>query len=227
MSSTASRAVLGPDGYRYMSRKSPVQHALDEIVALGPQPLLGALGYRKSRRNFYLEAGGVFRLIGFQASQWGEASSGAFTINLDVKQPYFHEILQGEPPPRSPISMCPILSQRIGMVMPEKRDVWFEVNEASDTASISRRMTELIERFGLPYLEKVGSVDRLLQMFGEGVFPPNLCGGRAAQLILLCYDGQREAAESCLRILQHDPNYAKWEPLLAIANRLDLHPSSA
>src|SRR5262249_25392749 len=115
-----------------MPIKSETSRLIDQIIATGPAPLLKERGYRQLARSFNAATDGLYKVVQFQSSMWNTPDSARFTSNLMIALPYFHEKWKGQPFPKNPGSAAPILSQRIGHLMPEKQDYWWKVTPKSN-----------------------------------------------------------------------------------------------
>jgi hypothetical protein len=137
-----------------MPIKSETSRLIDRIIATGPAPRLKERGYRKLARSFNAATDGLYKVVQFQASMWNTPDSARFTVNLMIALPYFHEKWTGQPFPKNPGSAAPVLSLRIGQLMPAKQDYWWEVTPKSNIEAIVSHVTNALTEYGLPYLDR-------------------------------------------------------------------------
>jgi hypothetical protein len=150
-----------------MSAVSQTARQIEAIIAAGPAPILKAAGFRKAGRGFYRTTSGLWQVVHFQASQWNSPLAAQFTVNLNIVQPFFHEVWSGRPFPANPASAVPILSQRIGMLMPGGLDHWWEVTASTEVNLAGTEIAEAIADLGLPFLTDCADVEKLLQEFED------------------------------------------------------------
>ena len=207
-----------------MPLKSETSRLIDRIIAMGPAPLLKERGYRKLARSFHAATDGLYKVVQFQASMWNTPGSARFTINLMIVLPYFHEKWSGQPFPKNPGSAAPILSQRIGFLMPENRDYWWGITPRSNVEEIATHVATALTEGGLPYLDRYADILALIDAAGrkDGMrhiqVSPELC-----LAILLCYQGQTaEAARVVQELAQENTHEGFAETIRLIARRLKL-----
>jgi hypothetical protein len=73
---------------------SAISERIDVVVREGLNPILKALGYRKSARTWRHFAAGCIRVVNLQGSWTNAGDSGSFTINLGVYYPAADVIAQ-------------------------------------------------------------------------------------------------------------------------------------
>jgi hypothetical protein len=85
---------------------------LDELIAGEPARLLRGHGFKRRGRNFHRQAGDLVRSVWFQTMR---GAPGFFCVNLTVLFPFLHEIVHGEPLPRSPslLNSVPLATRRV------------------------------------------------------------------------------------------------------------------
>ena len=127
---------------------------IDEIVKTGLAPVLKAEGYRKTARTFRMAGSDFTKIVNVQASSWNSIEDGKLTINLGVFFPavaVLHDQVTFRHPPRE----CDCLVQeRIGFLMPEARDFWWEVRQDSNLPAIAEETVKAWREFGKPWLEE-------------------------------------------------------------------------
>jgi hypothetical protein len=122
-------------------------------------PALRHLGLTGSSGNFVLADPDYHLLVGFQRSRSNTAEAVRFTVNLAVIskkaweqrwQPWW-----GKP---SANAQGPLGTyMRLGELMPQHDDVWWELASGTDTAALAAEVVQAVVQFGLPGLEQVRS----------------------------------------------------------------------
>ena len=120
-------------------------------------PILRGAGYRKEQRTFRRASPECVQVVNVQLSQWGSRTSQQFTVNLGVFFPEVHEALAGYLQVRigqaGPTEYQCQIRQRLGMLMPGNRDVWWGIEAGREPSGISRKVGEAMTAYGLPWLE--------------------------------------------------------------------------
>lgn len=125
---------------------------IDRITTLALAEPLKAAGFTRSGRTFRRhEPDGSIAVIQVQASQFNHGDAGRFTINLGIYLPPT-DLLIGMEVQETPQEYHCHLRERIGCVMPEKQDFWWEVDEHSDDAAVAAELREAVLVHGLAWL---------------------------------------------------------------------------
>ena len=141
----------------------------DEIA-----PQLRSLGLKGSGQNFYLPSESHWALLGFQKSQWSDASRVSFTVNLTIVG--HEDWVTGRAAwpnlperPRATWGLPPMMKSafadywhtRIGSLMPSGRDQWWDVTADARTSDIADAVVADIREFAVPaMLERMTAPDR-------------------------------------------------------------------
>ena len=141
------------------------QECLRLLIAKDLQLVLKVHGFRKKALNFYRRAGGNFAVVQFQKSRTSSAMSVDFTINLGVFSACVQQGL-------APILWVPSvedvptepdchLRRRIGLLLPEHQDVWWNVREDTDRGKLGATLVSLLEKYAFPFLDRRASDEGL------------------------------------------------------------------
>jgi hypothetical protein len=112
---------------------------------------------------FWREGGEVIEVVTVQKSQWNDASSASFTLNLGLYWKRVQELLGrtiSAPPPRE--YNCTI-RERIGPLFSAGRDHWWEVTPETDVAAIGVDVVAKLVEHGLPWLERGHSLEQMIE----------------------------------------------------------------
>ncbi len=212
-----------------MAVKSPTSQSIDAVVELGPASLLKDCGYRKVGRSFNAESAELFKVVQFQSSMWNARESGQFTVNLKLVLPYYHEKWTGQPFPKNPASGAPIVEERIGWLMPVKRDFWWTITPKRNARRIGLQVTKALSEFGLPFLERHSDLESLVREADRYRTTHGVAANADLYLaILLTFQGKRSRAAQIVRELAEENTHAGFARTIEIvAQRLGLrvrHP---
>jgi hypothetical protein len=140
-----------------------VNQELTSQLYSGIAPLLKAHGFSKRGNQFQRAVRDTFHLIQLQKSQSSSADSIRATVNLAVS---VNAIASAPPSVIDAHVRC-----RIGSVMPETADVWWELSSTESAADIVRQVTDALERFGLPWLDSFQSSREVITTWQQGISP--------------------------------------------------------
>lgn len=123
---------------------------------------VAARGYRRKGAVSARRLEGIWHLISVQTSDSGTADKGKCTVNLAV---WCDTLGEG-----SPSVWSAHWQQRIGNLMPNPSDRWWDVSDAS-VGEVSRTIASTVVRYGLPALDAIDSVDALRALWESGHSP--------------------------------------------------------
>lgn len=131
---------------------------LAKALRTGVAPGLRDLGFVGSGQSFELRDPEIWRLLGIQKSSANSASRVKFTINLlsGRKSDWqaaceAHTYLPAQPKPNmfyAPVTRSRTV--RIGQLMPDGRDHWWEANPSTPPAQLAADVLSVVENLALP-----------------------------------------------------------------------------
>ncbi len=134
-----------------------VASAQDEYRRLLRQeiaPALRVLGMKGSASNFVVPDTEYYLLLGFQGSRSNTAELVRFTVNLAVISKATWK--QGWRPwwgrPSATVQGPVGTYVRLGELMPQQDDVWWELRQDADTTTLTAEVVEAVQQFGLRWL---------------------------------------------------------------------------
>ncbi len=142
---------------------SPSATAVDEIVKLVAKQTIRPAGFRGSGRRFHRAQGSLFSALCFQGSQWNSCDRASFTLNVRIVLPLFHRAWSRKAMPKNPASAVAVVNARIGLLMPDERDLWWETSSSNASASLAQEVCGAIEVYALPFLSPIASEEALLE----------------------------------------------------------------
>lgn len=101
-------------------------------------------GWKRQGDHFHRRSEDLFHGIHFQASAWGTASRGKFTINLAVVSPLLYEAWMGTSMPKNPATANAPFPCRIGRLMAERRDHLWTVDGRSNIERLATEIAALL-----------------------------------------------------------------------------------
>lgn len=109
-----------------------------------------------SAANFVLPDPDHYLLVGFQGSRSNTAEEARFTVNLAVISEATWK--QGWRPwwgkPSATVQGPVGTYMRLGELMPQHDDVWWELAPNTETAALAAEVVEAVRQFGLPWLSE-------------------------------------------------------------------------
>lgn len=142
---------------------------MDRLVGSRPALLLRSAGFRKSRRAFWREVGGVWQTVSFQSSRWNTPRLAKFTVNFLLSFPGYHTMRFGRPAPRNPATTWPMWDLPIALLKGDDCDEWWSMGVDAEPAAIGTQVADDIETFGLQYFETYSSLDAVAKNLSESV----------------------------------------------------------
>jgi hypothetical protein len=143
------------------------------MVKDGVAPFLKTFGFTRRRNSFFRPFPGGFDVVGLQKSSWNDRKSAKFTVNLGVCWLEAQALL-GRPVRGIPFSAdwasCTV-HRRIGRVMPEQRDFWWNVSGTSDLGAVQLDLLERLDRYAIPWLDSAHDLERSIALCKENRFP--------------------------------------------------------
>ena len=179
--------------------KSDSSNKIDEVISEGPTKYLKDNGYKKSGRCFSKEGDDFIFVIDFQSSQYNDPSSAKFTINVDVVFPYFHEKWTNTPLPNNLSKAAKLISRRIGHLMPEVCDYWWEVHSDSNAQELGSEVQKVLSTYALPFFQEIDGINKALELVGSGAKPPySMYSPDIIAAIIHAYKGDIDLVRSVL-----------------------------
>lgn len=108
-------------------------------------------GFRRQSNHFNRKSADLFHSVHFQASQWGTAVEGQFTVNLGVTSEPLYRIWTSTPLPVNPASAFYPITERIGALMPGGLDHWWPVDMSTDLAALADEVADTLLQYALPF----------------------------------------------------------------------------
>ncbi|WP_426116475.1 DUF4304 domain-containing protein [Massilia sp. PWRC2] len=149
------------------STKNQSSQFVQEVIALGPQPLLKSLGFRKAGRHFFRTETDATCHINFQSSQWNASDRSKFTVNVWTYLPAIalaHGDVVIEEPVKRRFGHCGV---RLGFLLPESSDLWWEISSSADVSQTADEVRSAIEQFAIPYLRKASTLQGVAELSGH------------------------------------------------------------
>jgi hypothetical protein len=133
---------------------SEIARTIDGIIRDGLAPALKEEGYKKKGRNFLIVSKEVIRVVNVQASQWNVGNSGRFTLNLGIHLPRIAKFTGNEINGQFPKEYECTVRKRIGRLMPQGKDHWWEIGEDTDALSLSLEVADVWKKLGSAWINQ-------------------------------------------------------------------------
>ena len=122
-----------------------------ETCIRATEKLISPSGYSRKGAIFRHWTDGNLGLVQFQKAKRSTSGRLEFTVNLGIVCGRLFEEWQGE------IEKADVwdahLRTRLGALMPERRDKWWLIDDATDTEEMAEQISILVRGLGIPYLE--------------------------------------------------------------------------
>ena len=120
-------------------------------------------GFKAKGSSFYRDSKDLISIINIQKSDKSSEFRLVITVNLGI---YIKSIADNPNMPPD-IWSCQ-WQERIGFLLPEKRDVWWEINSFADASNVAETLKRAIIDHGLPEIESKASVAKMLEYWRSG-----------------------------------------------------------
>lgn len=129
---------------------------------------LKPIGFKKTGEIFYYYRNNNIGLINFQRSKNSSSDVILFTINIGVYSSSLHLF------DRPGINSKPVMSdchwrQRLGFLLPEKQDYWWQIDYNTSLPDLMTEITNLLISVAIPEIEKHISDESLIEYWMNGV----------------------------------------------------------
>jgi hypothetical protein len=136
--------------------------------------------YGFAQRGFVLSKGrgSNVALIEFQLGSKTSKDLVVFTINLGI---VCGELSDGVVP-RKASAMDAHLRERLGFLLPDRIDKWWEITEQTNAIALADELSNALEKSALPYLNEYLDSRMLIALWESGK-SPGLTAGQRAQFL--------------------------------------------
>lgn len=135
---------------------------IDAAIKDCVKPVLNEMGFRKQGHTFWRDTGDVVDVITLQKSQWNDASSASFTVNLGLYWKRIQELLARTAAKMPPREYDCTVYERIGALIGNGSDHWWHVKPTTDPSKIGSEVNEVLTSRGVPWLERGHSIEQTL-----------------------------------------------------------------
>lgn len=208
---------------------SPSGRRIAQIVGRGIAPVMKAHAFRKQRHRFCRADREATLHLGVQSSQWNATDRARFTINL-----WSHLPALSTPADEAMYSRVGHCGIRIGHLMPEHEDYWWEATNDGEVGAIAAHVASVVEHVAVPYLVRIATLEGVAEHAGcfPGLAPsPTEPKARALRLLgreqeALAVVAALEAVRMAARRERRSPAVPSvTQPLREGRLRADDHPS--
>jgi hypothetical protein len=170
-------------------------------VSAGIHGRIAQLGWRHKSPHLIREFGSVIHGIHFQASRFGSADKGTFTINLVVTEPRIYQAWTRRALPVNPATALYPVQLRLGRLLPSPRDFWWEITTATDVSAVESEVFNLLKVAEADFFIQFRSLEDMLEKLRQHGTLPGLHGrqGGVVRGLIAAILGHTAEAESVLR----------------------------
>lgn len=136
--------------------KSQTRIVIDTTSKTVFADLFKPLGFKRKGANLRRDIDGLVQTVNFQASSWGSAEAGSFTVNIGVTDVELLALWTGRHD-TSPTQFCFPIGQRIGHLMPEGCDHWWDVGPGIDAAETQAAVAKALRDHVVPLFQLLSS----------------------------------------------------------------------
>ena len=119
--------------------------------------------WRKRAPHLFRERERLVHAVHFQASQFGSSDHAKFTVNLVVSSKPVYEAWCGCPFPANPATAMFPIQQRVGLLLKEKRDLWWDATLSSDLDVLASEVAEIVSTAAEGFFSRYFSLESLLE----------------------------------------------------------------
>lgn len=146
-----------------MNKEISISQKIDAVIRSELQSTLKKEGFLKSSRTFRRKFEICTQIVNIQGSMTNLGENGSFTINLGVYFPEA-EILNGLfPVKEKPVESDCLIRQRIGHLMPNHNDFWWELTQSSNLDELAKEINKCWLEYGKPWINKHTSIDQAIE----------------------------------------------------------------
>lgn len=134
------------------------QDLIRELLRDHLAPALRSLGFVGSGSAYRLPIPDAIALLGFQRSRYNDRARASFTVNLNAfstatweRARRDHPFLPARPT-ATPHYPGGLWHARLGMLLPEAGDVWWEVDRDTDLDALTADLVGAIRDYAIPAL---------------------------------------------------------------------------
>jgi len=151
-----------------MSDSTAPKDIYDCVIESSAQMVSG-LGFFRRGATLRKISDGNAAIIEFQKSSKSGHHDLLFTVNLGI---VCGELIEEDQPPLARAgSINAHLRQRIGMLLPDRSDKWWQIAQGTDKGSLVTEVSSLIFYEAAPYLERHLDTNALVALWESGKSP--------------------------------------------------------
>jgi hypothetical protein len=130
--------------------------------------VLKPFGFKKSAETFFYNKDNNIGIIDFQKGRSSVATSTLFTINLGIYSGALKVFDRFDIKSKPSISDCH-WRKRVGFLLPQKQDYWWEINDKTSLPSLITEITNTLRELAIPEIQKYISDESLEKSWMEGI----------------------------------------------------------
>lgn len=199
---------------------SAISKLIDEVLKLGLTPLMKEQGFRKTGRDYRRRVNDNWDILNVQSSQGNVGPNGKFTINLGVYLPAISNLVSSYSPESAPKEYECTIRVRIGSLMPQKADFWWQIHPATDIGNLAKEVSLTTSKYVLDWFEAHHDPKQVAEALRS---QPSIESAAAA----LAAGNRKEAFERIARMIATRPAATKRATEWAKEHGLQQEPAPA
>jgi len=141
------------------------QEKFEQLVTHFFKPVFKENGFRTPAMNFYKDCGEFRKIVQIQKSQFNSITDLKFTINIGVFDKLVNEKMSINDKIKTPKPYDCALEKRIGRLLPDELDKWYEINFNSSLEKLQSEIESDLNNFLFPYLNKFETIENVISEY--------------------------------------------------------------
>ncbi|AVQ13224.1 Uncharacterized protein XB16_2921 [Leptospira santarosai] len=191
------------------------------IISKGCQKELNE--FERIGNHLHKNSNDLIHCIHFQYSRWNSKQNGEFTVNLAVVSASLYKFWTGNPLPKNPASVLWPIQIRIGNLLPEKFDKWWEIQPNTNLNPIKEEIIEKLRAYAFSFFSKYNSIDDIFEELKLDKVVPGIFEYQRPLLLAMIYklkQNERESIKQIQKAFNEFRDFRSQEIVLLLANRL-------
>ncbi|MFI1770305.1 DUF4304 domain-containing protein [Thalassobellus citreus] len=143
------------------------QEKFEHLVINFFKPIFKENGFRIPALNFYKDCGEFRKIVQIQKSQFNSKTDLKFTMNIGIFDKLINEKISRFGIIKTPKPHDCALAKRIGKLLPEKLDKWYEINSKTSLEKLQLELESDLNNYLFPYLNKFEIIENVVSEYKE------------------------------------------------------------
>ena len=148
--------------------RTAVDETFDHVIKVVAEQLLPR-GFARRGRVLRIMAKDTCGIVEFQRSMKNSRDRLLFTVNVGVVSGCLLET--GPSGLKNARVIDAHVRERIGMLLPEHSDKWWEITPSTDPDALAREISDLVVKEEVPYVQRYLSMESIISLWESGQSP--------------------------------------------------------